>query len=128
MPSRAAMPLPPVKATAPADAAKPVRGGLAHAHALADAGQLGEAHVDCMRWLARHPVDAEAWYLLGLIESAGGRFDAADEAFGRVLYLERDHADALAQRIGLAERFGRTAQARELRARAARLRDREARP
>jgi chemotaxis protein methyltransferase WspC len=99
---------------------------LAHASALADAGHLDEAHASCLRWLAGHPVDSQAWYLLGLIESAYGHHDAADEAFTRVLYLDRDHVDALAQRIGLAERGGRTAQARDRRARAARLRDRQA--
>jgi chemotaxis protein methyltransferase WspC len=98
---------------------------LAHARALADAGQLDEALAGCTRWLARHPADSEGFYLLGLLESARGRHDAADEAFTRVLYLDRNHGDALAQRIGLAERSGRAAQARDLRARASRLRDRQ---
>jgi len=115
-----------VDAPTPVDAEAP-RNGLAHARALADAGLLADAHVDVMRWLADHPVDAEAWYLLGLVESAGGRFDAADQAFVRVLYLDRDPEDALAQRIGLAERLGHRDQARELRARAARQRGRGSR-
>jgi len=101
---------------------------LAHARALADAGQLEAAHAGCTRWLARHPTDSEGFYLLGLLESALGRLDAADEAFTRVLYLDRDHGDALAQRIGLAERAGRAAQARDLRARATRLRQRQEKP
>jgi chemotaxis protein methyltransferase WspC len=101
---------------------------LAQARALADAGQLDEALAVCHRWLRNHPADSEALYLLGLLESALGRHDAADQAFIRVLYLDRDHDDALAQRIGLAERFGRAAQARELRARAARRRERQDKP
>ena len=101
---------------------------VAHARALADAGQVTEALANCNRWLAHHPADSDALYLLGLLESALGHFDAADQAFTRVLYLDRDHGDALAQRIGLAERFGRAAQARDLRARAARLRERQPKP
>jgi chemotaxis protein methyltransferase WspC len=101
---------------------------LAHLRALADAGRLDEALAGCTRWIARHPADSEALYLLGLVQSALGQHDAADQAFTRVLYLDRDHADALAQRIGLAERFGRADQARSLRARAARRRDREDKP
>jgi chemotaxis protein methyltransferase WspC len=117
------LPPPParVDATSPVATGTP-RGGLARARALADAGRLADAHADILHWLEGNPVDAEAWYLLGLIESAGGRFDAADEAFVRVLYLDRAHEEALAQRIGLAERLGHRDQARELRARAARQR------
>ena len=103
----------------------PPADALAHARALADAGQLEAALAGCTRWLARHPTDSEGFYLLGLLESALGRHEAADQAFTRVLYLDRDHGDALAQRIGLAERAGRAAQARDLRARASRLRERQ---
>jgi chemotaxis protein methyltransferase WspC len=111
-------------APAPAPPAPPVD-VLAQARALADAGQLADALASCTRWLDVHPADSEALFLFGLLESALGHFDAADQAFTRVLYVDRDHADALAQRIGLAERFGRTDQARDLRARAARLRARQ---
>jgi chemotaxis protein methyltransferase WspC len=114
---------PPVAMPAPATATP--NEALAHARALADAGQLEAAHAGVSRWLTRHPADSEGFYLLGLLESALGRLDAADEAFTRVLYLDRDHDDALAQRIGLAERAGRAGQARDLRARATRQRDRQ---
>jgi chemotaxis protein methyltransferase WspC len=103
----------------------PPTDALAHARALADAGQLEAALAGCTRWLAQHPADSEGFYLLGLLESALGRHEAADQAFTRVHYLDRDHGDALAQRIGLAERAGRAAQARDLRARATRLRERQ---
>ena len=117
--SAAATPAPsPTAPPAPVDV-------LAHARAHAAAGRLQEALASCTRWLDAHPADSEALFLLGLLQSALGHFDAADQAFTRVLYVDRDHADALAQRIGLAERFGRTAQARDLRARAARLRARQ---
>jgi chemotaxis protein methyltransferase WspC len=120
--------VPPTPPTAPRMPLPTADDALAHARALADAGQLDAAHAGVTRWLARHPADGEGFFLLGLLESALGRFDAADEAFTRVLYLDRDHGDALAQRIGLAERAGRAAQARDLRARATRLRQRQDKP
>jgi len=97
-------------------------GSLAEAHRLANAGQTELARTRCLDWLRQHPADVEAHFLLGLLESASGNPEAADRAFTRVLYLDRDHADALHQRIGLAERRGARAQANELRARAVRLR------
>jgi chemotaxis protein methyltransferase WspC len=136
-PPRAPDPLPaprPARAVASArpplaeTATPPVPDALAQARALADAGRLDEALAGCTRWIARHPADSEGFFLLGLLESARGNLEAADQAFVRVLYLDRGHADALDQRIGLAERFGRAAQARELRARASRQRERKDKP
>ena len=95
---------------------------LKQARALADAGDLPRAHALCTQWLGAHPVDGEGFYLLGLIESARGDLDAADQAFVRVLYLDRNHLDALEQRVAVAERRGHRTQASELRARASRLR------
>lgn len=97
---------------------------LTEAHRLADAGHTGEARERCLQWLAQYPADVDAHFLLGLLESARGDTDAADRAFTRVLYLDRNHQDALQQRIGLAQRRGANDQADELRARAARLRSR----
>ncbi len=97
---------------------------LTEAHRLADAGHTGQARERCLQWLSKHPADVDAYFLLGLLESANGATDAADRAFTRVLYLDRNHLDALQQRIGLAQRRGANEQADELRARAARLRSR----
>jgi chemotaxis protein methyltransferase WspC len=99
------------------------------ARRLADAGHVAPARSACLDHLARRPDDVAALYLLGLLESAAGNADAADRAFTQVLYLDRTHLDALEQRVGLAERRGEENQARDLRARAARLRrQREATP
>ena len=102
---------------------------IADARRLADAGQIDAARAASMAWLRTHPADVPAHFLLGLLEAADGMLEAAEQAFTRVLYLDPGHLDALEQRVGLAERRGHAAQARELRARAARLRKRlETRP
>lgn len=102
---------------------------LAAARQLADAGHVAPARTACLAHLAKQPDDVAAIYLLGLLESAAGNAEAADRAFTQVLYLDRGHLDALEQRIGLAEGRGEGSEARDLRARAARLRrQREATP
>lgn len=111
--------------SAAADASVPEP--IAHANALADAGRVAEARAVCAAHLAKQPADVAALYLLGLLESATGNTDAADKAFAQVLYLDRDHLDALEQRIALAERRGERGQAGELRSRAARTRQRRGR-
>ncbi|MFY2764169.1 CheR family methyltransferase [Arenimonas sp. MALMAid1274] len=114
---RASVPLVADAVAAPDDA-------IRLAHDLADAGHVDQARAACLLHLARQPADVAALYLLGLLESASGHADAADRAFTQVLYLDRNHLDAIEQRIGLAERRGAGDQARDLRARAARLRQR----
>jgi chemotaxis protein methyltransferase WspC len=98
---------------------------MADARALADAGQIEAALPLCQSWLRQNPADVEGQYLLGLLESARGDIEAADRAFARVLYLDREHLDALQQRIHLALRRGSQQQAETLRARADRLRARQ---
>lgn len=47
-------------------------------------------------WLGEHPQDADAWLQLGYAELAGGRLDAAEGAFHRVLVLAPNYTDAQA--------------------------------
>ena len=112
---QAPVPLPPV-------VADPDQDVVARARQLADAGHLDQARAACVAHLVTRPTDVAALYLLGLLASAAGDTEAADRAFTQVLYLDRDHLDAVEQRVALAERRGATDQARDLRARAARLR------
>ncbi|HTA64151.1 MAG TPA: CheR family methyltransferase [Xanthomonadaceae bacterium] len=92
--------------------------------ALADAGRLEEARLACERRLQRSPEDIDSLFLLGLIESARADLRAADEAFARVCFLDRDHLPAMDHRIALAERQGRPELAVDLRRRSERLRKR----
>jgi len=98
---------------------------MAAARRLADAGQTDQARAVCLAQLARNPADVPALFLMGLLESAQGNTEAADRAFVRVLYLDRQHLDAMEQRIGLAERQGQAELARDLRARVVRMRQRK---
>ncbi len=92
--------------------------------ALADAGRLDEARAACRKRLQRVPEDIDTLFLLGLIESARTDLAAADAAFARVCYLDRDHIPAMDHRIALAERLGRPDLAGDLRKRTERLRKR----
>ena len=94
------------------------------AQTLADAGRLEEARAACGRRLERHPEDIETLFLLGLVESARADLGAADAAFARVCYLDRNHIPAMDHRIALAERLGRLDLAGDLRKRSERLRKR----
>ncbi len=95
---------------------------------LADAGRLEEARTACELLLRRHPEDIDTLFLLGLIESARADLSAADAAFARVCFLDRDHIPAIDHRIALAERLGRPELAGDLRKRSERLRKRLGRP
>ncbi|MBW8366907.1 MAG: hypothetical protein K0M70_03510 [Arenimonas sp.] len=123
-PAPARVPTPPAGSAPPATPSL-AQEDIARAHQLADAGQVDQARAACLAHLGRQPADVDALYLLGLLESAAGNAEAAERAFTQVLYLDRDHLDAIEQRVGLAERRGAGDQARDLRARAARLRQRQ---
>lgn len=101
----------------PATSADP----LAPARAAADAGRLDEARTLCQAQLDAHPESVASWFLLGVVEMAGGALDVADAAFARASYLDREHAEALLHRAALAERRGQAQLATQLRARLERL-------
>ena len=100
-------------------APKPV--ALDAARALADAGRLDEARAACERMLRDAPGSAAVHSLLGLIELAQGRTDAAAEAFRRALYSDPECEEALEHMIVISDRKGNAAQAAALRRRLARL-------
>ena len=101
---------------------------LATARALADRGQLAEATLLCENSLRRDGGDAGTWYLLGVIREAAGDLGRAAECYGKALYLEPTHADALLHRALLAEGTGDAATAAHLRRRLARVQERSPRP
>jgi chemotaxis protein methyltransferase WspC len=93
---------------------------LEQARRLADAGRLVEAIAAALRWVAAHPTSVEGHFLVGVAASAAGRFDAAEQALRRVLYLDPGHDAALAHLADLRERAGARAEAARLRRRARR--------
>ena len=114
----------------PAQPTLPVASSLTldTARALADRGQLAEGTLLCEEHLRRQPSAAAAWYLLGVIREAAGDRQRAVECYGKTLYLEPDHADALLHRALLAEQTGDITTAAQLRHRLTRVQERSARP
>ena len=93
---------------------------LTRARRLADEGRLAEAAVVCETLLSKSGPSASAYYLLGLVHDAARDGENAREYFGKAVYLEPDHCEALVNLALLAERQGRTDDARLLRQRAER--------
>ncbi len=118
-------PLPParprVRVKAAPAVATPVEDALQRARNAADSGDLDAARGACRDALARDPESADVWFLLGMIETAAGRFESADDALLRATYLNRNHTEALFHRAALADRMGRNHEAAQLRARLKRV-------
>jgi chemotaxis protein methyltransferase WspC len=97
---------------------------LEQAQSLADQGRLAEAAVHCEASLREQGASAEAYYLLGLVHDAGADTENAREFFGKAVYLEPNHYEALVQLALLAERQGEVQNAAQLRQRAQRAQQR----
>lgn len=90
---------------------------------LADQGRLDEAAAMCQDLLKENPQLAEAHSLLGVIRTAAGQVQAAEECLNRALYLDADCHEALVHLSLLKARRGDAAGAERLRRHAARVRD-----
>jgi chemotaxis protein methyltransferase WspC len=88
------------------------------AFALADQGRLKEAAALCEEQMRMHGPSAAAFYLMGLICSSDGRLAAADRYYRKVLYLDKNHHDALVHLALLLEQQGDPRGANLLRGRA----------
>lgn len=93
---------------------------LAEARRLADQGKLAEAALRCEAHLREHGPSAEAFYLLGLVHDAGRDAEQAKDYFGKAVYLEPDHYEALVHLALLAEQRGEPGDAKRWRQRAER--------
>ena len=88
--------------------------------ALADRGDLRAAAELAEARLRRLGPEAESYYLLGLARDASGDVSGGESAYRKALYLAPAHLATLAHLAALLERRGEAAEARRLRARAAR--------
>lgn len=93
---------------------------LAEARALADRGELNEARIVAEAVLAADGPSPEALELLGSVQLAMGRVDAARECFRKVVYLWPDHEEALLQLALIADDLGEPQQAEQYRRRSER--------
>jgi chemotaxis protein methyltransferase WspC len=91
------------------------------ARRLADQGELEAAATLCESSMRAHGPSAQAYVLLGLIRQAAGNPQQAEHCFGRALYLQPDHYEALIHLALLLEHRGDTAMATVLRQRAQRI-------
>jgi chemotaxis protein methyltransferase WspC len=104
-------------ANAPITAA---RDTLQAAHALADSGRLTEAAAAINAYLEQHAPHADAFYLLGVLADANGDTNLARGQYRKALYLDPQHAEALAHLATLLELEGDRDGARRLMQRALR--------
>ena len=95
-------------------AARPVC-DIAEAARLADQGRLTEAARLCEEHIRVHGATAQALYLMGLIRDAAGDPREAAQYYRKVLYLDRNHDDALIHLALLVEKQGDLVAARRLR-------------
>jgi chemotaxis protein methyltransferase WspC len=107
----------PLPIAAPLSAA---RDTLQAAHALADAGRLAEASAALNAYLEQHAPHANAFYLLGVLADANGETNLARSHYRKALYLDPQHAEALAHLATLLELEGDRNGARLLMQRASR--------
>ncbi|MFM0338892.1 CheR family methyltransferase [Paraburkholderia fungorum] len=103
--------------SAPSHAA---RDTLQAARTLADAGRLTEAAAALTAYLEQHPPHADAFYLLGVLADANGETSLARGHYRKALYLDPQHAEALAHLATLLELEGDRNGARLLMQRASR--------
>ncbi len=114
---------PPLSATAPVIGvgADP----LAQARKLADQGRHQEADALCLAHLAHTPDSAEAYFILGLLNEHAQKLNVAEDYWRRCIYLQPDHYEALCHLALLAEQKGDAGAATALKARAARIYQRQ---
>jgi len=93
---------------------------LASAQLLADQGKLNEAASACEQWIKQAGASAAAYYLMGVIHDAAQRTQKAADCYRKALYLEPNHADAMAQLATLLQTQGDSAGAKLLQQRARR--------
>lgn len=106
----------PLDATAAAD----IAGQLTQARAAADAGDFVRAVTLCRSVLTMDRANAQAEYLLGLVEDARGDAQGALVHYRRALYLDPGHYEALVHCAALLDARGDAAGARRLMERAER--------
>ncbi|KAF1044367.1 MAG: putative biofilm formation methyltransferase WspC [Herbaspirillum frisingense] len=93
---------------------------LARARTLADQGELARAAELCERVVREHGPSADAFYLMGLINDAGGDLAGAQRCYRKAVYLQPGHHEALLHLAALLQSQGDAAGAQLMRQRAER--------
>jgi chemotaxis protein methyltransferase WspC len=120
IPARPRQPLPkPERPAAVADSANRDT-ALANIASLANSGRSEQARAACQEYLAAHGPSADAFYWLGLLSDVAGKADDAQDYYRKALYLQPQHAEALAHLAALLGARGDQAGAKRLLERASR--------
>jgi len=98
---------------------------LASARSLADQGRTKEADAACRAVIAQAPDTADAYFILGLLNEAASEPEQAQAQLKRCIYLQPDHYEALCHLALLTEQQGDRSTAATLKARAARVYQRQ---
>lgn len=103
-------------------AAKQVEGdaALQEIASLANSGRSAEARAICERHLAQHGPSAAIFYWLGLLSDVAGQINEAQDYYRKTLYLDPQHAEAMAHLAALLAARGDLAGAQRLQQRASR--------
>jgi len=73
---------------------------------LANEGKYESAEAQCKALLKDPGMDAEVYYIWGVVLHAKGEFSAAEEAFNKALYIDPSHYESLVYLALLAEKRG----------------------
>lgn len=117
---RAVLPRAPASAAATRAGDDEAAASLLEIASLANAGRSEDARQAGERHLQRHGPSAPLFYWLGLIADGAGRSEDARDYYRKVLYLDPQHAEALAHLGALLAAVGDHAGARRLQQRASR--------
>lgn len=102
--------------------------GLERALRLADAGQNQEARRLCQQIMETEGPSAAAYFLLGNLQLAEGKKRDAEQSFGRAVYLEPEHHEAITCLFHLASSRGELAAAERWKRRLDRVATRSSSP
>ena len=97
---------------------------MEYAKKLADEGNFTEAESICLDLLEINKQDAKAYFLLALIQLANGDEQKSSKYFNNVIYLEPHNVDALMYLATLTDQQSDPVQAKRLRERAERCKQR----
>lgn len=115
-------PAEPAFAPPPSGPSAAVAGGLDAVRRAADRGELEQAEELCRAYLEENRAEADAHFLMGLVDQARGRPSRAEKQFKKALYLDPAHYAALVSMTLICEQKGETARAETYRRRAERTR------
>ncbi|MBP0599664.1 methyltransferase [Herbaspirillum sp. LeCh32-8] len=125
-----APPVPPRPVAAPTRRSAPAAAATTEVHVpqllldrarrLADQGDFAQAGELCEQAVREHGASADAFYLMGLIQDAGGDVTAAQRCYRKAVYLQPAHHEALLHLAALLQAQGDVAGAQTMRQRAER--------